>query len=41
MAPGDDRWHERIDRFISAVKQDGRLLETARRHRLEIIAKLD
>ena len=41
MAPGDDRWHERVDRFISAVKHDGRLLETARRHRLEIIAKFD
>jgi ABC-type amino acid transport substrate-binding protein len=41
MAPGDDRWHERVERFISAVKHDGRLLETARRHRLEIIAKFD
>ncbi|WP_319586442.1 ABC transporter substrate-binding protein [uncultured Desulfobulbus sp.] len=41
MVPGDDRWHERVERFIGAIKQDGRLLETARRHRLEIIAKFD
>lgn len=41
MAPGDERWQQRIDRFIAAIKQDGRLLATARRHRLEAIAKLD
>ena len=41
MAPGDDRWHERIENFIRAIKKDGRLLETAKRNRLEAIAKLD
>ena len=41
MAPGDDRWHNRIEDFIRAIKKDGRLLETAKRHLLEAIAKLD
>lgn len=41
MAKGDDRWHQRVERFIAAIKQDGRLLEAARRHRLEAIVKLD
>jgi len=41
MAPGDDRWHERIERFIAAIKRDGRLLAAAKRHRLEAIVKLD
>jgi len=41
MAKGDDRWHQRVERFIVAIKQDGRLLEAARRHRLEAIVKLD
>lgn len=41
MAPGDDRWHERVERFVAAIKADGRLLATARRHQLAIIAKLD
>jgi cyclohexadienyl dehydratase len=41
MAPGDDQWYEQLERFIRAIKQDGRLLEAARRHRLEIIAKFD
>ncbi len=41
MAPGDERWQQRIDRFILAIKQDGRLLATAKRHRLEAIAKFD
>jgi len=41
MAPGDDRWHQRVERFILAIKQDGRLLAAAKRHRLEAIVKLD
>lgn len=41
MAPGDDRWHARVEEFVRAVKQDGRLLKAAKRNRLEAIAKLD
>jgi ABC-type amino acid transport substrate-binding protein len=41
MALGDDRWHQRIERFLADIKQDGRLLAAAKRHRLEAIAKLD
>ncbi|NMG34660.1 transporter substrate-binding domain-containing protein [Azoarcus sp. TTM-91] len=38
LAPGDERWHKRVDAFIAAVKRDGRLQESARRHGLEPIA---
>lgn len=41
MAPGDDRWHRRVEEFVGAVKRDGRLLAAARRHRLEAIVYLD
>jgi len=41
MAPGDDRWHARVEAFVAAIKQDGRLLKAAKRNRLEAIAKLD
>jgi cyclohexadienyl dehydratase len=37
MVPGDDPWHSRIERFVAAIKRDGRLLEAARRHQLEAI----
>lgn len=37
MAPGDDAFHARVERFITAIKTDGRLLESARRHGLESI----
>jgi cyclohexadienyl dehydratase len=37
MAPGDDAFHARVERFITAIKSDGRLLESARRHGLEPI----
>lgn len=37
MAPGDDAFHARIERFVDAVRQDGRLLASARRHGLEAI----
>ncbi|ADC63776.1 ABC transporter substrate-binding protein [Allochromatium vinosum] len=37
MAPGDDAFHARVERFITAIKTDGRLLEAARRHGLEPI----
>ena len=41
MQPGDERWHSRIEQFIAAIKRDGRLLEAARRHKLEPIASRD
>jgi ABC-type amino acid transport substrate-binding protein len=37
MKPGDDAWHERIERFVADIKRDGRLLEAAKRHKLESI----
>lgn len=41
MAPGNDRWHERIETFIRAVKEDGRLLASAKRYRLESMIRFD
>lgn len=38
VAPGDERWLARVDRFVAEVKRDGRLLAAARRHRLDPIA---
>ena len=40
MQPGDDRWYERVERFVSDIKHDGRLLDAARRHKLEPIVDL-
>lgn len=37
IKPGDDEWFTRIDRFMSDIKRDGRLLEAAKRHKLEAI----
>lgn len=37
VALGDDAWYARVERFVSDIKRDGRLLESARRHRLEAI----
>lgn len=37
LAPGDEAWFQRMEGFVQAVKGDGRLLEAARRHRLEAI----
>jgi len=34
MAPGEDAFHARVERFITAIKTDGRLLESARRQGL-------
>lgn len=37
---GDDRWHSRLERFVSDVKNDGRLMASAKRHKLDpIVAK--
>jgi ABC-type amino acid transport substrate-binding protein len=41
MKPGDDRWYDRIERFVLDVKHDGRLLEAARHNKLEPIVNLD
>lgn len=41
MQPGDERWHARVDSFVTAIKRDGRLLAAARRHKLEPIAASD
>lgn len=34
---GDDRWHERVERFIHDIKRDGRLRAAAKQHQLEPI----
>jgi cyclohexadienyl dehydratase len=38
VAPGDDKWLARVERFVSDVKKDGRLVGAAKRHQLEPIA---
>lgn len=37
MKPGDDAWYARLERFMSDIKRDGRLLAAARRNGLESI----
>jgi ABC-type amino acid transport substrate-binding protein len=37
VAPGDDAWLARVDRFVSDVKRDGRLLAAARSFKLDPI----
>ena len=37
MKPGDDVWYARIERFMSDVKRDGRLMAAAARNKLEPI----
>ena len=41
MKPGDDRWYARVERFVAAVKHDGRLQEAAHRHKLDPIVVLN
>lgn len=41
MQPGDRRWFERVEQFMSTVKRDGRLMGVARRHHLEPIVDLN
>lgn len=36
-AKGDNAWQARIDRFVTDIKRDGRLRESAKRHKLEPI----
>ena len=40
VAPGDDGWFQRIDRFVADVRKDGRLLAAAKRHKLDPITVL-
>jgi len=37
VKPDDDRWHARLERFVSNIKRDGRLMAAAKRHKLEPI----
>jgi cyclohexadienyl dehydratase len=37
VMPGDDRWFVRIEQFVREIKSDGRLLESANRHKLRPI----
>lgn len=37
MAPGDDKWAQRLDQFVRDAQQDGRLLKIARRYKLDPI----
>ncbi|MDP2805405.1 MAG: ABC transporter substrate-binding protein [Gallionellaceae bacterium] len=37
IKPGDDAWFTRIDQFMADIKRDGRLLEAAKRHKLDQI----
>lgn len=37
MAPGDDVWHARLEKFVGDIKSDGRLQAAAKRHHLEPI----
>jgi cyclohexadienyl dehydratase len=38
VAPGDDKWLARAERFVADVKKDGRLAAAAKRHQLDPIA---
>ncbi len=37
LAPGDDAWYNRLEKFVSDIKRDGRLQAAAKRHQLEPI----
>ncbi len=37
VKPGDDRWYARVELFVSEIKRDGRLVEAARRYKLDPI----
>jgi cyclohexadienyl dehydratase len=41
VAPGDERWLARVERFVADTKRDGRLAAAAKRHRLEPIVARD
>lgn len=35
LKPGDPQWHARLEQFMQTIKNDGRLLEAARKYQLE------
>ena len=37
VAPGDDKWFNRIEQFVRDIKRDGRLLKAAGRYKLDAI----
>lgn len=37
MKPGDDAWHTRVERFVSDIKRDGRLMNAAKKYKLDPI----
>jgi len=41
VAPGDERWLNRVDQFVRDIKRDGRLMKAASRYRLESIVVRD
>ncbi|MBL8484009.1 MAG: amino acid ABC transporter substrate-binding protein [Rhodocyclaceae bacterium] len=41
IKPGDDNWFDHVERFLVEVKRDGRLLASAKRHKLERILVAD
>jgi ABC-type amino acid transport substrate-binding protein len=41
LKPGDDIWHRRLEQFVAAIKKDGRLMATARRHQLDPIVVVE
>ncbi len=41
MQQGDDRWFERMERFMRDIKRDGRLMTAAKRHKLDPIVTSD
>ena len=41
VAPGDERWLNRVDQFVRDIKRDGRLMQAASRYRLESIVVRD
>ena len=40
VAPGDDAWLARVDRFVADIKRDGRLMTAARAFKLDPIVAL-
>jgi cyclohexadienyl dehydratase len=41
LAPGDDKWFNRLEQFVRDIKRDGRLLSAATRYRLDPIIVKD
>ena len=37
VRPGDEPWFGRLEHFVAGIKRDGRLLASARSHKLDTI----